>query len=99
MIKNNESSIEEIDGAEINIIENIDIPNSYYYESLLKKYGDEDNLYLNILSSNEKRIHLKFPGNATFSELAKLISYKLDTDYKNSYIMFNAEILRYGINK
>ena len=43
MIKEDESSIEEIpEGAEINIIEERLIPNTCYYDSLKKKYGNND---------------------------------------------------------
>jgi len=72
MIKEDESSIEEIpEGAEINIIEERPIPNTCYYDSLKKKYGDNNIKNITfIFQSGMKRV-LHFPGEATLSDVKK----------------------------
>lgn len=90
LIKNNESFIEEIpDGAEINIIEDRDIPNIAYYDSLIKKYGNNDlrNIYLYLQTG--RKLIFPLPGNSTISELIKVINYKLDGDQRNLNLMVN----------
>ena len=90
MIKKDESFTEEIpDGAEINIIEDRDIPNIYYYESIMKKYGNSDirNIIIEFPNQAKNKIILYFPGNATISELVKTINYKFDDDYNKSKIL------------
>ena len=56
MIKRDGSSIEEIpEGAEINIIEDRPILNTCYYDSLIKKYGNEDMRNIIFLESSGKK--------------------------------------------
>ena len=60
-IKNEESPIEEIpNGAEINIIEERYIPSNTYYESLLKKYGNNDIANFCLEFSLEKKKYYVF---------------------------------------
>ena len=74
MIREDESSIEEIpEGAEINIIEERPIPNTCYYDKLIKKYGFDDIRNITFKNSNGYHNVFQFPGKATLSEVK--ISY------------------------
>ena len=74
MIREDESSIEEIpEGAEINIIEERPIPNTCYYDKLIKKYGNDDIRIVKFLDPFGNNKLLNFPGEATLSDVK--ISY------------------------
>jgi hypothetical protein len=78
MIKEDESSIEEIpDGAEINIIEERPIPNTCYYDKLIKKYGNDDMRNIFFLEPSGTKNLLVLPGKV------KLNEFKLA--YNNKY--------------
>ena len=95
MIKEDESSIEEIpDGAEINIIEERPIPNTCYYDSLKKKYGDNNIINITfILRSGMKRV-LHFPGEATLSDVKKSYYNKYGLNESMSILLYNEEKLK-----
>jgi len=95
MIKEDESSIEEIpEGAEINIIEERPIPNTCYYDSLKKKYGDNNIINITfILRSGMKRV-LHFPGEATLSDVKKSYYNKYGLNESMSILLYNEEKLK-----
>ena len=95
MIKEDESSIEEIpEGAEINIIEDRPIPNTCYYDSLIKKYGNYDMRNIIFIEPSGKKKLFNFPGKATLSD-AK-ISYNNKNGYNEnmSQLIFDGEVLK-----
>ena len=94
MIKEDESSIEEIpEGAEINIIEERPIPNTCYYDKLIKKYGNDDMRNLVFLETSGKKKVLSFPGKVTLSD-AKISFFNIyGLNDGTSNILFDAEKL------
>ena len=94
MIKEDESSIEEIpEGAEINIIEERYIPNTCYYDSLKKKYGNDDIRNITFKKSDGYQKVLQFPGKATLSDV-KISFYNKYGLNENMNLLYSAEKLK-----
>jgi len=78
MIKKDESSIEEIpEGAEINIIEERPIPNTCYYDSLIKKYGNYDMRNIIFIEPSGKKKYYIFQEKQHYLMLRYLIIIKM----------------------
>ena len=94
MIKEDESSIEEIpEGAEINIIEERYIPNTCYYDSLKKKYGNDDIRNITFKKSDGYQKVLQFPGKAILSDV-KISFYNKYGLNENMNLLYSAEKLK-----
>ena len=94
MIKEDESSIEEIpEGAEINIIEERPIPNTCYYDSLKKKYGNDDIRNITFKKSGKQNV-LQFPGEATLSEVKISYYNKFGVNGNMPFFIYKGETLK-----
>lgn len=94
LLKKDESSIDEIpEGAEINIIEERNIPSYVYYQSLIKKYGKNDIRNITLSFSTGKKMILNFPGNSTFSEVVNAINQIYGSNEENLVLLYNGQQL------
>ena len=96
MIKENESSIEEIpEGAEINIIEERPIPNTCYYDSLKKKYGNENDIRnIFILDPLGTKNLLILPGKVKINEFKMAYNKKYGLNENMAFFIFDGLILK-----
>ena len=93
MIKEDESSIEEIpEGAEINIIEERPIPNTCYYDKLIKKYGNDDIRNIILEQSGRKSV-LILPGKVKLNELKIAYNNKYSLNENMSFFFFDGLII------
>jgi len=85
MIREDESSIEEIP-----------IPNTCYYDKLIKKYGNDDIRIVTFLDTFGKNKLLKFPGEATLSDVKKSYYNKYGLNENMVSLLYNAAKLQYN---
>ena len=93
LLKEDESSIEGIpEGSVINIIEDVDYPDDFYYDKIMKKYenSEKDNIGFDFPSGVRKVLTL--PKNIPIDEIKKSIFSKLSIyiykyfyDFERSY--------------
>jgi len=94
MIKEDESSIEEIpEGSKINIIEERYIPNSWYYDSLKKNMENDNIRNITFKKSHGYQKVLQFPGKATLSDVKISLFNKYGLN-ENMNLLYSAEKLK-----